>query len=73
VKQRVVALSSCKAEYIAATIGACQGVWLARLLADMTGTAVSVPMLKVDNKSAYLLSRIMCITTGRSILMLDFI
>jgi hypothetical protein len=39
----------------------------------MTDTAVSVPMLKVDNKSAYLLSRIMCITTGRSILMLDFI
>jgi hypothetical protein len=36
VKQRVVALSSCKAEYIAATIGACQGVWLAWLLADMT-------------------------------------
>jgi hypothetical protein len=52
VKQRVVALSSCEAEYIAAATGACQGVWLARLLADMTDTAVGVPMLKVDNKSA---------------------
>uniref|UniRef100_A0A0A9FXX1 Uncharacterized protein n=1 Tax=Arundo donax TaxID=35708 RepID=A0A0A9FXX1_ARUDO len=28
-KQRVVALSSCEAEYIAATSAACQGVWLA--------------------------------------------
>jgi hypothetical protein len=52
VKQRVVALSSCEAEYIATATGACQGVWLARLLADMTDTEVSVPMLKVDNKSA---------------------
>jgi len=31
-KQKVVALSSCEAEYIAATTAACQGVWLARLL-----------------------------------------
>jgi hypothetical protein len=52
VKQRVVALSSCEAKYIAAATGACQGVWLARLLAYMTNTEVSVPMLKVDNKSA---------------------
>jgi hypothetical protein len=51
VKQRVVALSSYEVKYIAAT-RACQGVWLARLLADMTNTAVSVPMLKMDNKSA---------------------
>lgn len=27
-KQRVVALSSCEAEYIAGAAGACQGVWL---------------------------------------------
>jgi hypothetical protein len=47
-----VALSSCEAKYIASTTGACEGVWLARLLADMTNTEVSVPMLKVDNKSA---------------------
>jgi hypothetical protein len=52
VKQRVVALSRCEAKYIASTTGACEGVWLARLLADMTNTEVSVPMLKVDNKSA---------------------
>jgi hypothetical protein len=52
VKQRVVALSSCEAEYIVAATGACQGVWLARLLVDMTDTEVGVPMLRVDNKSA---------------------
>jgi hypothetical protein len=36
-KQRVVALSSCEAEYIAGTAVACQAVWLARLLEEMMG------------------------------------
>jgi len=31
-KQRVVSLSSCESEYIAAATGACQGVWLSRLV-----------------------------------------
>ncbi|KAL8167899.1 hypothetical protein V2J09_009398 [Rumex salicifolius] len=31
-KQRVVALSSCEAEYIAATAGACQGIWLKSIM-----------------------------------------
>jgi hypothetical protein len=52
VKQRVVALLSCEAEYIVAATGARQGVWSAWLLANMTNTVVGVPMLKVDNKSA---------------------
>jgi hypothetical protein len=34
-KQKVVALSSCEAEYIAAATAACQGVWLRRLLGDL--------------------------------------
>ncbi|XP_073351834.1 uncharacterized protein [Aegilops tauschii subsp. strangulata] len=33
-KQKVVALSSCEAEYIAGAAAACQGVWLSRLYAD---------------------------------------
>uniref|UniRef100_A0A0A8YEE6 Uncharacterized protein n=1 Tax=Arundo donax TaxID=35708 RepID=A0A0A8YEE6_ARUDO len=37
-KQRVVALSSCEAEYVAATFAACQGVWLARLLGVLIAT-----------------------------------
>jgi hypothetical protein len=51
-KQKVVALSSCEAEYIAAANGACQGVWLARLLGDLIGAESGAPTLKVDNKSA---------------------
>jgi hypothetical protein len=34
-KQKVVALSSCEAEYITGTTTACQGVWLAQLLAEL--------------------------------------
>lgn len=51
-KQKVVALSSCEAEYIAAATATCQGVWLARLLADMLDGKASTPVLRVDNKSA---------------------
>ncbi|XP_066354384.1 uncharacterized mitochondrial protein AtMg00810-like [Miscanthus floridulus] len=56
-KQRVVALSSCEAEYIAATTTACQGVWLARLLAELKGEKTSAISLKMDNQSAIALSR----------------
>jgi len=35
-KQKIVALSSCEAEYVAAA-AACQGIWLSRLIADMLG------------------------------------
>jgi len=48
-KQKVVALSSCESEYIAASAAACQGVWLARLLADMIGGEFGAPELLVDN------------------------
>jgi hypothetical protein len=51
-KQKVVALSSCEAEYIAATGAACLGIWLARLLAEVLGTEPEMAILKVDNKSA---------------------
>jgi len=56
-KQRVVALSSCEAEYIAAATAACQGVWLARLLAELKGEDASTFSLKIDNESAIALSR----------------
>jgi hypothetical protein len=51
-KQKVVALSSCEAEYIAATTAACQGVWLSRLLGELQNKAAEKITLKVDNKSA---------------------
>ncbi|KAG2570656.1 hypothetical protein PVAP13_7KG077972 [Panicum virgatum] len=51
-KQRVVSLSSCESEYIAAATGACQGVRLSRLLADLTRSDVKKFSLFIDNKSA---------------------
>jgi hypothetical protein len=56
-KQKVVALSTCEAEYMAATIAACQGVWLARLLAELKGKESSAINLKIDNQSAIQLSK----------------
>lgn len=51
-KQRVVALSSCEAEYMAATTAACQSVWLRGLLQEITGKQIGPVILHVDNKSA---------------------
>jgi hypothetical protein len=56
-KQRVVALSSCETEYIAATTAAFQGVWLARFLAELKGEEAGAITLKIDNESALALSR----------------
>ena len=57
VKQKVVALSSCEAEYIATTTAATQAIWLSRLLADLLGRNVEVVELKVDSKSALALAK----------------
>ncbi|XP_076894175.1 secreted RxLR effector protein 161-like [Bidens hawaiensis] len=51
-KQATVALSSCEAEYMAASAAACQAVWLRELLSELTGEALQKVMLKVDNTSA---------------------
>jgi len=56
-KQRVVSLSSCEAEYIAAASAACQGVWLSRLIADLTGDELQKFKLLMDSKSALELSK----------------
>ena len=48
-KQKVVALSTCEAEYVAATTAACQAVWLRRLLDELTGVEAHPPALMVDN------------------------
>lgn len=56
-KQRVVALSSCEAEYVAAALGACQGVWLSMLVADILNRTVQKFRLLIDNKSAIELSK----------------
>lgn len=51
-KQKVVALSSCEAEYIAAATAAVQGVWLAQLIGELEGQEPGCALIKVDNKSA---------------------
>jgi hypothetical protein len=51
-KQRLVAVSSCEAEYVAAATASCQLVWLGRLLSEIVGKEIGRPMLKIDNKSA---------------------
>jgi hypothetical protein len=56
-KQRVVALSSCEAEYIASANAACQGVWLSRLLGELLGIPQPKVKLLVDNKAAIALSK----------------
>jgi hypothetical protein len=56
-KQNIVALSSCEAEYIAASTAACQAVWLSRLLGEVIGTEPKKVKLLIDNKSAIALSR----------------
>jgi hypothetical protein len=56
-KQWVVALSSCEAEYIATTSAATQALWLARLLSELLGRKTETVKLKVDSKSALALDK----------------
>jgi hypothetical protein len=57
VRQQVVALSSCKAEYIAASTTLTQALWLVRLLGDLLGRDTGAVELRVGNKSALALAR----------------
>jgi hypothetical protein len=50
-KQKVVATSSCEAEYIAAATAACQGIWLARLFGKLLNQKATPFILYIDNKS----------------------
>ncbi|KAJ9560132.1 hypothetical protein OSB04_005292 [Centaurea solstitialis] len=51
-KQQTVALSSCEAEFMAATLAACQALWLQSLLKYLTDSEAGCVKLLVDNKSA---------------------
>ena len=53
----IVALSSCEAEYVAATTTTCQGIWLARLIGELMNEEMISMTLMVDNKSAIALSK----------------
>ena len=51
-KQRCVALSSCEAEFMAATAAACQGIWLQRVLSQIQNVKAGPVTLYIDNRSA---------------------
>jgi hypothetical protein len=57
VKQQVVSLSSCEAEYIAASTASTQSLWLVRLLGDLLGRGTGAVELRVDSKSALALAK----------------
>lgn len=56
-KQRCVALSSCEAEFMAATMAACQAIWLKKLLSQITKVDIDPVTLYIDNKSALELAK----------------
>ncbi|XP_047315455.1 secreted RxLR effector protein 161-like [Impatiens glandulifera] len=51
-KQRTIVLSSCEAEFMAATVASCQRLWLRNLLSEVLGCELRPVTLYVDNKSA---------------------
>jgi hypothetical protein len=57
VKQQVVALSSCEAEYVVASTTLTQALLLVRLLGDLLGRDTGAVELRVDIKSALALAK----------------
>lgn len=56
-KQETVALSSCEAEFMAATEAAKQAIWLQELLAEIVERPSERVMIRIDNKSAIALTK----------------
>ncbi|KAG6510525.1 hypothetical protein ZIOFF_028549 [Zingiber officinale] len=56
-KQKTVALSSCEAEFMAATTAACHALWLRSLASELTDVKSKSVTLFVDNKSAIALMK----------------
>nr|GEV79998.1 zinc finger, CCHC-type [Tanacetum cinerariifolium] len=56
-KQQTVALSSCKAEFMAVTAAACQALWLRNMVSFLTGEGAQRVQLLVDNQSAIALMK----------------
>ena len=57
VKQRVVALLTCEAEYIEVSSAACQSLWISRLISELVLVKENSVKISVDNKSALELTR----------------
>ena len=56
-KQDVVALSTCDAEYVAGSLGACQAVWMMNLLKELKLREKRPVCLLIDNKSTINLAK----------------
>ncbi|KAI3520492.1 hypothetical protein L1887_09941 [Cichorium endivia] len=56
-KQQTVALSSCEAEFMAATAATCQALWLRNMVSFLTGEQAQRVQLLVDNQSAIALMK----------------
>jgi uncharacterized protein YwlG (UPF0340 family) len=56
-KEKTVALSSCEAEFMAATAATKQALWLRNLLGELTGNQLKAVTLMVDNNSAIALMK----------------
>ena len=56
-KQKVIALSSCEAEYISSTMSVCQGIWISRFMHELSGCEEKCFDLCIDNKSTIDISR----------------
>eukprot|EP00253_Pinus_taeda_P019954 PITA_19954 len=56
-KQSIVVLSTTEAEYVAATIAACQAVWMRRMLRSLGQEHAKATMIFCDNSSAIALSK----------------
>ena len=56
-KQPIVTLSSCEAEYVAATSCVCHAIWLRNLLKELSLTQEEPTKICVDNKSTIALAK----------------
>ncbi|KAL9162242.1 hypothetical protein ABFS82_07G077000 [Erythranthe guttata] len=56
-KQPIVTLSTCEAEYVAATSSVCHALWLQNLLKELGFNQVESTYIYVDNKSAIALAK----------------
>eukprot|EP00253_Pinus_taeda_P014143 PITA_14143 len=56
-KQPIVALSTAKAEYMAATAAACQAIWMRRMLRSLGQAQAKTTVIFCDNSSAFALSK----------------
>ncbi|KAE8671027.1 hypothetical protein F3Y22_tig00112000pilonHSYRG00251 [Hibiscus syriacus] len=56
-KQPIVTLSTCEAEYVAASWCVCHAIWLRNLLSKMELKQLGVTVIHVDNKSAIELAK----------------